>query len=84
MTKESKRPDIDAEAAARALEYLFATGYIDKKRLYLQNFIRGIFFSLGSIVGLAIAVTLILWILSFFDGLPFVNEISRAIENSIQ
>lgn len=84
MKSDSKKPDIDADSAARALEFLFAAGYVDKKRLYLQNFIRGIFFSLGSIIGLAVGVTVILWILSFFDGLPFVNEISRAIENSVK
>lgn len=79
-----KKPDVNTDEAARALEYLFAAGYVDKKKLYFQNFVRGIFFSIGSIVGLAVAVTLILWILSFFDGLPFINDISNAIENSVK
>lgn len=84
MAKKAKKPDIDTDAAAKALEYLFAAGYVDKKRLYFNNFVRGIFFSIGSIVGVAIAVTTILWILSFFNGLPFINEISHAIENSVK
>lgn len=82
VKKQKKSIDIDEKAAVQALEYLLAAGYVSKKRLYKENFIRGIFFSLGSIIGAAVAVTLILWILSLFDGLPFVREISEAIKNT--
>lgn len=83
-TKKAKQPDIDEKAAVQALEYLLAAGYVSKKRLYLENFKRGIFFSVGSIIGAAVAVTLILWILSFFDGLPFIKDISEAVERSLK
>lgn len=65
-----------------ALEYLLAAGYVSKKRLYIENFMRGMFFSVGSIVGAAIVVTILLWLLSFFDTLPFVNDIAEAIRGS--
>lgn len=83
MAKKTKKAaDIDEKAAVQALEYLLAAGYVSKKRLYKENFLRGVFFSLGTMVGAAVAVTLILWILSLFDGMPFVREISEAIENT--
>lgn len=82
-SKQSKKPDVDTKAAVQALEYLLVAGYVSKKRLYFENFMRGLFFSVGSIVGAAVAVTLLLWILSFFDGLPFINDISQAVENTV-
>ena len=73
----------DPRVARAALEYLFATRYIDKKRLYLENFLRGMFFSIGTVVGLVLVGTLVLWVLSFFDSIPFIDKISRAIEASL-
>lgn len=82
--KTTKEVSIDTKAAVQALEYLLAAGYVSKKRLYIENFMRGIFFSAGSIIGAAVVVTLLLWLLSFFDGLPFIQDISRAVENTVE
>lgn len=87
MTKAKapkKDPPIDEKAAIQALEYVFAAGYVSKKRLYIANFMRGLFFSLGTIIGAAIVVTLILWLLSFFDNMPFVHDISQSIESTVE
>lgn len=81
---DTKSDVIDAKTARQALEYLFALQHISKKRLYLENFFRGIFFSLGSVVGFAVIGTLLLWILSLFDSLPFIETISQSIKNSIR
>ncbi len=83
MSKK-KEQAIDTKAAVQALEYLLAAGYVSKKRLYLENLLRGMFFSAGSIIGAAVVVTLLLWILSFFDGLPFIQDISRAVESTVE
>lgn len=79
-----KEPNIDEKAAVQALEYLLAAGYVNKRRLYYENFMRGIFFSIGSVLGAAIIVTTLLWILSLFDGLPFIKAISEAVEQSLK
>lgn len=73
----------DPRVARAALEYLFASRYIDIKRLYLENFLRGMFFSIGSIVGVVLVGTIVLWVLSWFDSIPFIDKISRAIETSL-
>lgn len=78
-----KKPDIDEKAAVQALEYLLAAGYVSKKRLYIENFFRGIFFSVGSIIGAAIVVTILLWGLSLFKNIPFINSISKNIEQTV-
>lgn len=83
MKKKSNKVTFDSKQAAQALEYLFASSYVDKKRLYLENFLRGIFFSVGTVIGLAICATVLLWVLSLFDSLPFISNISDAIKDSV-
>lgn len=78
-----KAADIDEKAAVQALEYLLAAGYVSKKRLYIENFMRGIFFSVGSIIGATIVVALLLWILSLLDNVPFVGDIVENAERSL-
>lgn len=80
---DTKQPDIDTKAAVQALEYLLAAGYVSKKRLYIENFLRGIFFSVGSILGATIVVGLLLWILSLFDSVPLVGDIVKSFENAV-
>lgn len=75
---------IDTKAAVQALEYLLAAGYVNKKRLYIENFLRGIFFSFGSILGATVLIALLLWLLSLFDTAPFVGDIIKNIQDSIK
>lgn len=82
--KTTKEPAVDTKAAVQALEYLLAAGYVSKKKLYFENFMRGIFFSVGSIIGAAVIVTLLLWILSFFDSLPFIRDIAESLESTLK
>ena len=84
MSKNSKKPEVDTKAAIGALEYILAAGYIDKKKLYFDNFMRGLFFGIGSVIGLAVVATLLLWGLSYFDNVPFIKQISNNIEQTLQ
>jgi len=84
---KTKKPNLnheEASQAAKALEVLFTTEYVSKKDLYKANFIRGLFFSAGSIVGAAVIVVLLVWILSFFDSIPFINDIKSNIQTTQQ
>jgi hypothetical protein len=78
LTKE------EAQAAAKALEVLFTTEYISKKELYKSNFLRGIFFSIGTVIGAAFIITFLLWVLSAFDELPYIGEVVKGIQSSIE
>lgn len=75
--------NLDTKAAVEALEYLLAAGYVSKKHLYFANFMRGIFFSMGTIVGIAIVSTIIIGILAQFEEVPFIREARQSIEKSI-
>lgn len=73
-----------ADEAAKALEALFAAGYVDKHKLYMANFVRGIFFSVGSIVGATIIIALLLWILSLFDQVPIIGPFFDSLKDTVQ
>lgn len=69
---------------AKALEILFATDYIDKKKLYLNNFLRGMAFSAGGIIGATIVIGLLIWILSLFDNIPLIGPLFENTRETIQ
>ena len=86
MAKLSKQllSEEDATQVAKALQILFATDYISKKRLYLQNFLRGISFSVGSVIGATVGIALLIWILSLFKTVPLIGPLIRSANHTIQ
>lgn len=79
--KLTKQESIDA---TKALEILFASEYVDKKKLYIANFWRGIYFSIGTVIGLTIAVSLLLWVLSFFKEMPLVGPVFENLQSTVE
>jgi hypothetical protein len=86
MGRNEKKQDKlieDPRQAARALEVLLATKYIDKKRLYLENFLRGMAFSVGGVVGATVVIALLLWLLSFFEEIPLLGPLFDSTRETI-
>ncbi len=74
-----------AQAATRGfLEDLFDDYYAQRYKVYRMNFFRGIVFGLGSVIGGTLMVALLIWLLSFFNEIPFVGPFTHTIQNSIQ
>lgn len=69
---------------AKALEVLFAEGYIDRKKLYLENFIRGIVFSAGGIIGATLILALLIWFLSLFDSIPLIGPFFENARETVE
>lgn len=64
------------------LEDLFYDFHRARKEVYLMNFIRGIFFGVGSTLGATVVLALIVWLLSQFTGVfPELNEIVKTMRN---
>jgi hypothetical protein len=72
------------DEVAKALEVLFAAGYVDRKKLYLENFIRGIVFSAGTIIGATVVIALLLWLLSIFDEIPLIGPVFDNTRETIE
>lgn len=87
LKKASEKLAKDNERGAREglIEDLFYDFHRSRKQVYWMNFIRGIFFGFGSVLGGTLIVALLIWLLSVFvDIFPpladFVNGIIRAME----
>lgn len=73
----------ESDQAAKALQALFASEYVDKKKLYTQNFIRGLSFGAGSFLGATIGAAIIIWVLSLFSQVPLLGRLTQDIEQTI-
>ena len=82
MTKK-KLTNKESEQAAKALQALFASEYVNKKKLYTQNFIRGISFGAGSFLGATIGAAVIIFVLSLFSQVPLLGRLTEGIEQTI-
>ena len=86
MANVVKKIKSDNERGAREnlIEELFYDFHRSRKQVYAMNFIRGIFFGLGSVLGGTLFVALAIWLLgAFVDVFPaladFINGIIDAM-----
>jgi len=70
--KVVKKLKQDNERGARQaiIEDLFYDFHSSRKQVYWMNFIRGIFFGVGTLVGGTLIVALVVWLLSWLVDLP--------------
>ncbi|MET1032902.1 MAG: DUF5665 domain-containing protein [Candidatus Saccharimonadales bacterium] len=69
---------------AKQLEDFYQSSHADVRKIMTQAFLKGIATGLGVFLGGTIVVGLLLWALSGLSNLPFVGDISKAAEHSIQ
>jgi uncharacterized membrane protein YfcA len=80
-----KFKDDQAQGATRGfLEDLFDDYYAQRFKVYKMNFVRGIVFGFGSVIGGTLMVALLLWLLSFTNELPFIGHFTQTIQHSIE
>jgi hypothetical protein len=86
MRKVAKKIKEDNERGARAsfLEDLFYDFNRSRMEIYKMNFVRGIFFGLGSVLGGTVLIALAAWILHFFVDIPLIGDSVRNAQQSIQ
>lgn len=87
-SSEEKKPNKakqKLESSARRSMYseFWNDVYGQRLKVYHVNFVRGIFFGLGSAIGATVVIALLATVLSWLVGLPGVGEISQAIRDSI-
>jgi hypothetical protein len=86
VKKIKEKISSDNERAARqgVLEDLFYDFNRSRSEVYKMNFVRGVFFGLGSVIGGTVIVTLAVWILSFFVQIPGIGKPFEQVQDSIQ
>jgi len=82
MTTKQKTIDNNERGARRQiLEDLFDDFYTSRHKVFLMNFVRGIYFGFGSVLGGTVVVAIIIWVLSQFAG--WFPPIGESIRNFI-
>lgn len=81
---EKVKSDNERGARENLIEELFYDFHRSRKQVYLMNFIRGLFFGLGSVIGGTLFVGLAIWLLgAFVDIFPpladFINGVIDAM-----
>ncbi len=74
---EQVKKDNTIGAQRDLLEQLYDDHYANRWRIYKINFVRGIFFGFGSVLGATIVVSLLIWVLSLLN-VP--DNLLRSIE----
>ena len=75
----------EIKARRQLLDELFNDLYISRRRIYRINFLRGVCFGFGSILGGTVLVAIIVWILTQVAGwFPFVGEFINRLVNALQ
>ena len=88
VKKVFKRIQTDNENGARRalLEDLFFDFNRKRSEVYGINFIRGIFFGVGSVLGGTVVIALVIWLLNLLVDIPggvgvFVQYIVDSVQN---
>lgn len=74
----------ELESIGQMLVSITETGYANRRRFYRMSFIKGILTGFGTVLGATVVVALLLWILSFFDNVWFIEGLKNTIETSGQ
>lgn len=74
-----------AQAAYKTMaEELFQDYYKHRRDVYKMNFVRGIFFGFGSVIGGTVVVALVVWILSLFINFPLIGQYFEDAQQSFE
>lgn len=85
--KAADKAKADNERGARTamIEELFHDFNRNRHQVYWMNFIRGIFFGLGSVLGGTIVVAILIWILAHVGNwIPGLHDFFQALTQTLQ
>lgn len=81
---EKMKKDNERGARENLIEDLFYDFNRSRVQVYKMNFVRGIFFGLGSVLGGTVLIALLAWILHFFVQIPGIGQPIQQVQQTIQ
>lgn len=66
------------------LQDVFQDLYRNRRKIYKINFIRGIFFGFGSVLGGTVVIAILIWVLSWFVDFPLIGQYFQELLHAIQ
>lgn len=80
-----KVADNASKGAAKSLiDELLQDMHDHRLQIYKMNFMRGLFFAFGSVLGGTVLIALLLWLLSLFNELPIIGHFIETVQRSIE
>ncbi len=72
-------------ARHKLIEELFYDFHSARRQVYAMNFVRGLFFGFGSVLGATLLVALLVWMLGLFGGVfpalaDFINNLTETMQ----
>lgn len=81
---EQVKRDQTIGAQRGLLEELFNDIYSNRKQIYFMNFIRGLFFGFGSVLGGTLLIALLIWLLAQLGAvIPFLSDFIQQILDAL-
>jgi hypothetical protein len=74
----------EREARVSLVEDLFYDFNRSRAEVYKMNFIRGIFFGLGTVIGGTVIVAVALWLMSFFIDIPGIGQSVQQLQQTLE
>lgn len=71
-------------AMSATLNELFQDMYAHRWQVYRMNFVRGLVFGFGSVLGATLVVAILVWAMSLFNHVPLIGDFVDAAKQSIQ
>ena len=82
---ETIKTNNERGARTALIEELFQDFNRNRHQVYWMNFIRGIFFGLGSVLGGTIVVALLIWVLAHVGNwIPGLHDFFQALTQTLQ
>lgn len=79
-----KSTEPNYEELGKHIATIYETGYISLKKSLKISFLKGVATGIGGVVGATLVITLLLWVLSLFQQIPFIGPISESIRTTIE
>lgn len=68
----------------RLLVSIGESGEVNTKNLYKTAFIKGIYSGIGGVIGATIVLAILLYFLSILGQIPFLGDITKSVEQTIE
>jgi hypothetical protein len=69
---------------ASLIEELFYDFNRSRVQIYKMNFVRGIFFGFGSVIGGTVVIAILAWILGFFANVTGTSDSYQKVQDTIK
>lgn len=87
VKKAKKKIITDQEKAARKtlLEELFRDFHTNRLEVYKMNFVRGLAFGFGSVIGGTVVIAILIWIVALLsDTIPFLSDFFDGVQRLLE